>query len=179
VTGYDVMSPLSREELINNLSDEQAASIARVIDDSIVNRIGENSLPSKEEQFKAISVLTKEYANISFSESDINRAPPNRNMGDASRKLLLFISANADSKLMGLLDKQLENPPDDATASTESLAFFMPVVLSGCMGILTLISGSSYKNGKWEYDPIKGINVFKTQVKGIVDILKNILPFDK
>ena len=83
-----------------------------------------------------------------------------------------------DKDLLDKLDKQLVEPPDEETAAIE-LLISLPLVITGCIALLNIVSGTKYSDGKWHYDPVAAKDVIKMNISGVTSALKSLIPFQK
>jgi len=172
------MSPKEREEKINALTDSQAISISKLIKDTLVlTRLPKDYSVDKINAVDAVYELYKESDYGAIDRKEIERYIKQSNqdsVGKIAKDFLLFLDVVADKDLLQELDQELASPPEEEVAVLEPVSLL--VVVFGGIALLNVISNIRYKDGKFEYDPHKGIEVTKQNIKGVVNILKAIIP---
>jgi hypothetical protein len=180
VTGCSTQIDLSDlEEYIQSLTKRQAIAIAKYMTDRLEDMVPQSSLPEGKDQISALVTLFDEHQKNNFVGLDQEKAlqpKDEESMGQAAKKFLSFLAVHKDLGLECQLKDWLMNPPTEQTAAIDSFTN-PPVIMTGCFAVLSIICGTSYRNGKWEYDPVRGIDCIKAQIGALTDIVKSIIPF--
>ena len=168
-----------RHQKIGKLTDKQAISILRKLTDRLLDRIPNNNLENID-QAQAITTLYSENGyqiDKSVVEKYLSQANES-SVGQASRQLLELMAEQNDTDLLDRLDKELLEPPEDEVAGIE-LLISLPLIITGCVALLNVVSGIKYSDGKLSYDPVAAKDVIKTNLSGVTSALKSLIPFHK
>ncbi len=168
------MQQKTREELINKLDDNQAITISKNVTDSLQDKLDDRALPPEEERVKAISIFLEGNTseNLTLDDKELENVSK-KQIGDSCREMLVFVSRKGDKEILDELDKKLESPPNDQTAAIP-LILAAPLVITGCIVLLNLVSSIKYENGKLTYNPKEGKEVIGLNIDGVVKILDKI-----
>jgi hypothetical protein len=175
------MDSKERSERIHRLTNQQSILIAKFMADSLEAKTTEGSLPQEEDaQRRALSDILTQYGHdIDLTGSGQRENLNEETVGTAAKQLLLFIAESQDEELLNRLDGFLDNPPTGGVAAipASDLAIFLPIVIAGCIALLNVVGGISYKNGKWTYNrPPRsgGIDPVERNLKSFSGILGSI-----
>jgi hypothetical protein len=148
------MDPELREKSINSLTNRQALSITKYMTDLLEEIAPAGSIPYERNlQTKALSTLLNEHGyEVDLIEVDPKQPVAEEEMGEASKNFLIVVARTNNVKLLSHLDSKLENPPVGGKASIESLVTIFPIVITGCIALLTVTNGIKYKDGKLTYN---------------------------
>jgi hypothetical protein len=162
---------MNLDEKIAQLSDQQALSIV----DSIAGEFAPDDMPEgRNEQASALTgLLQAKSPGIDVQgalKADTHAA------AQAARELLKVMAEAPE--MQASVETWLENPPVQETAPIP-LLLAAPVVLTGCIVVLTLVGGTSIHrgtDGKWDIklDPSKETPMNKNMVK-IVKLLAGVM----
>jgi hypothetical protein len=162
---------MNLDERIAKLSDQQALSIV----DSVAGEFAPEEMPEgRDEQAGALATLLRpaspELDTKAALKADTAAA------AQAARELLKVMAEAPEMRAS--VEGWLENPPVQETAPIP-LLLAAPVVLTGCIVVLTLVGGTKIHrrpDGKWdiEVDPTKETPMNKNMVK-IVKLLSGVM----
>jgi hypothetical protein len=143
-----------RETTINSLTNRQALSVAKYMTDTLEGIAPANSFPKERNlQVEALSALLKEQGqDIDLTATDPKEPVSEEAMGEASKNFLILLARSNNNQIISKLDSKLENPPVGGKASIESLLTIFPIVVTGCIALLTVTNGIKYVNGNWIYN---------------------------
>lgn len=133
--------------------------------------VPENALPNQKDQKQAILDLFNEMKEDTSSLYS-NEVITIDAIGTAAKNFLVLLSRTDDNAILRELNEWLENPPIESKASLESLLMTMPIVITGCLCLITVTSGIRYKKGEWVYDAKGSKTIIRDNIRALKDILK-------
>ncbi len=153
---------MNLDEKIARLTDQQALSIV----DSVAGEFAPDDMPEgRDEQASALTAILKS-ASPEIDPQTALAADPHE-AAQAARELLKVMAENPEMQTS--VEEWLDNPPVQETAPIP-LLLAAPVVLTGCIVVLTLAGGVKIHrlpNGKWDIqiDTTKNTPTNKNMVK--------------